>query len=251
MKILVIGNFGYTTNQLDGQTIKTRSVYELFKKSFQDEVSFFDTQSLKKTRFGLLKLLVMMAKANMLIILPAQNSLKFIFPIIVFFKQLFRFRVYYFVVGGWLVKYLKNNKKITFLLKKIDGIFTETALMKKELRDSFSIEKVCVFPNFRNIESEIIKVPEKKENKLKLVFYSRINKLKGIDIIIDFMKSTTLDITIDFYGPIFQDDKTYFENRIQDVSNIKYKGVLNSETAYLTLSQYDLLILPTQYSNIQ
>lgn len=249
MKILVVGNFGYVTNQLDGQTVKTRSVYELFKDSFQQDVSFFDTQSLKKNRFGLLKLVVMIIKANVLIVLPAQNSLKFIFPIVVFLKQLFRFKVYYFVVGGWLVKYLRKNKNILFLLKNIDGVFTETELMKNELSDEFSIKKVYVFPNFRNIKSEILEVPDNRENKLKLVFYSRINKLKGIDIIIDFMKNTSLDITLDFYGPIFQDDKSYFENRIKDNSNIKYKGVLNSETAYLTLCKYDMLILPTQYYN--
>ena len=30
-KILVIGYFGYKSNQLDGQTIKTRNVYKLIK----------------------------------------------------------------------------------------------------------------------------------------------------------------------------------------------------------------------------
>lgn len=31
--ILIIGYFGYVTNQLDGQTIKTRNVFDLIKRN--------------------------------------------------------------------------------------------------------------------------------------------------------------------------------------------------------------------------
>ena len=36
-KVLVLGYFGYQTNQLDGQTVKTRDVYRLAKELRQNE----------------------------------------------------------------------------------------------------------------------------------------------------------------------------------------------------------------------
>lgn len=35
-KVLVLGYFGYMTNQLDGQTVKTRDVYRLAKEQLND-----------------------------------------------------------------------------------------------------------------------------------------------------------------------------------------------------------------------
>ena len=44
-RILVLGYFGYLTNQLDGQTVKTRDVYRLVKEQSKDySVDYFDTQ---------------------------------------------------------------------------------------------------------------------------------------------------------------------------------------------------------------
>ena len=47
-KVLVIGAFGYECNQLDGQTIKTRSVYQILKERYKGKHSYIDTLQLKK-----------------------------------------------------------------------------------------------------------------------------------------------------------------------------------------------------------
>lgn len=50
-KVLVLGYFGYLTDQLDGQTVKTRDVYRLAKEQLTDcDVEYFDTQSLQKSK---------------------------------------------------------------------------------------------------------------------------------------------------------------------------------------------------------
>ena len=56
-KILVLGYFGYQTNQLDGQTVKTRDVYRLAKEQLTNcDVEYFDTQSLHKSKLLLFKM---------------------------------------------------------------------------------------------------------------------------------------------------------------------------------------------------
>ena len=46
-KILVFGNFGYLTNSLDGQTVKTRNIYDILKKNEKiiGEVRFLTIES--------------------------------------------------------------------------------------------------------------------------------------------------------------------------------------------------------------
>ncbi len=48
-RILVLGYFGYLNNQLDGQTIKTRNIYELLLLKTSDNISvnIYDTQQYK------------------------------------------------------------------------------------------------------------------------------------------------------------------------------------------------------------
>ena len=56
-RILVLGYFGYLTNQLDGQTVKTRDVYRLAKEqSGNYAVDYFDTQDLKKNKLMVLRM---------------------------------------------------------------------------------------------------------------------------------------------------------------------------------------------------
>ena len=45
-KILVLGYFGLQTNQLDGQTVKTRDLYRLVSQEF-DNVEYYDTEDFK------------------------------------------------------------------------------------------------------------------------------------------------------------------------------------------------------------
>ena len=43
-RILVLGYFGYNTNQLDGQTVKTRDIYRLVEEQAGGKVDYYDTE---------------------------------------------------------------------------------------------------------------------------------------------------------------------------------------------------------------
>ena len=135
-KVLVLGYFGYLTNQLDGQTVKTRDVYRLAKEQLTDyDVEYFDTQSLQKSKLLLFKMFFRVMCCKTLFYLPAHNNLKVFFPIIFILSQLFRFNIHYFVVGGWLREYLTNLPIHRFMLARIKGIHAETQRLKKELEE--------------------------------------------------------------------------------------------------------------------
>ena len=97
-KVLVLGYLGYLTNQLDGQTVKTRDVYRLAKEQLNDcTVDYFDTQELKKNKLLVFKMFWKVMCCRTLFYLPAHNNLKVFFPVIFILSQLFRFRIHYFV----------------------------------------------------------------------------------------------------------------------------------------------------------
>ena len=70
-KVLVLGYFGYQTNQLDGQTVKTRDVYRLAKEQLNDcMVDYFDTQELKRNKLLVFKMFWKVMCCNTLFYLP-------------------------------------------------------------------------------------------------------------------------------------------------------------------------------------
>lgn len=247
-KYLVLGYFGFNTNQLDGQTVKTRDLYRLVCEQYED-VSYYDTEDFKYNKLSIFKMFWNVISCRTLIYLPAHNNLKVIFPIVFLLSKLFRVRIHYFVVGGWLREFIKNLPIHRFMLKHISGIHTETNRMKNELQDCYQFKNVDVFPNFRFFDFEPDRI---LGDKLRLVFMARVNKLKGLDWIFNlaqYIEENNLEdeVSITFYGPILEDDRAYFESEIEKYKFTNYKGVLQPNEIHQTLNDYDLMLLPTHY----
>ena len=124
-KIFVLGYFGIKTNQLDGQTVKTRDLYRLACQEFKD-VEFYDTEDFKYNRLSILRMFWTVITCRTIVYLPAHNNLKVIFPMIFVLSKIFRTKIHYFVVGGWLKEFLTNLPLHRFMLRHVSGIHTET-----------------------------------------------------------------------------------------------------------------------------
>lgn len=250
MKILVLGYFGYQTNQLDGQTVKTRDVYRLAKEQLTDcDVEYFDTQSLQKNKLLVFKMFCKVMCCKTLFYLPAHNNLKVFFPIIFILSKLFRFKIHYFVVGGWLREYLTHLPIHRFMLGRIKGIHSETQRLKRELEEYYKFKNVDIFPNFRFFDYN----PKPTESKkLRIVFMARIMKQKGLDWIFDLADYIVANglkgkYSITFFGQEANEDKEYFEGKVKQYEFIEYCGHLQPELIHETLSQYDVMLLPTHF----
>ena len=205
---------------------------------------FYDTENYKNP-LAYFNLISSFFKIKELIYLPAGNSLKYLFPIIYLVSKILRFNVNYFVIGGWLPNVIARESVLKKKLIKIKRIYVETRYMHKSLMDEYQFQNVFWFPNFRFGQGSMEKVIQ--DENLRLVFMSRINHKKGIKMIIDFAKETSLNISIDFYGPVNPEDKDYFEESIRSCNKLAYKGVLLPTEIQQSLSDYDMLLLPTQY----
>lgn len=253
-KLLVFGYFGYKTNKLDGQTVKSRSILELLQTHMEFDVYYADTEefrfSLKTVRTFICNLFI----CDYLIYMPAHNNFRYLFPIIFIFSLLFRFQIIYVVVGGWLYDYLQNLPIHVRMLRNIRIILVENELLLFQLKQLYNLKNVEKIPNFRQ---EPIRrfLPRMRKDKdlLRLVFMARINLKKGLDTLVKFAEMMNLHyptcmIQIDFYGPIFDADKSYFEKELlAKYSFMHYCGILEPKDIVTVLQNYDVMLFPTHY----
>lgn len=248
-KILVLGYFGYKTNQLDGQTVKTRDVYKLVKGQDNVIVDYYDTQDFQYHKLSIFKMFWKVICCRTLFYLPAQNNLKVIFPIIYCLSVIFRVEIHYLVVGGWLREFIEHLPVHRYMLAHISGIHVETKRLKNELEDYYHYNNVDIFPNFRFFDFTPV---SNESDKLRLVFMARVQQMKGLDWIFnlaDYIWQNKLEdkYSITFYGPITDEDRNYFEANVKKYSFVEYKGALQPDEIYKVLSDYDVMLLPTHY----
>lgn len=248
--ILILGYFGYLNNQLDGQTIKTRTIYKLFENNLGDQykIDYFDTQILKKSKLSVFSMLWKIIRCNKLIYIPAHNNLKYLFPIFYFICKFRKTKIYYFVVGGWLFEFINKHKYLIPLLSKIENIFVESHLLESSLIDKLAFNNSIYFPNFRFQEFSP-SFERINPDELRVVFMARINRMKGFESMFKVAEffADNQKIIIDFYGPIDESDENLFMKELKSHKNTRYMGILEPQDINRTLSGYDVMVLPTRY----
>ena len=240
-KILVVGNFG-EDNKLDGQTAKTRAITKTLKKICGEKrvrtINTKKTGFLEKIRFG-----IFVISSEKVVILPARKALG---PVTGALGKLgVLHKTYYVVIGGCLYDFAKDNAKLIKSLKKMKCVLVETNALKDDL-SKFDVD-AKVIPNYRIYNGK----PKLKKKGEKYVYYSRVIKEKGVLVAIDAVRKAgkTKKVYLDIYGPIGDDFRKEFEEKIKDDKYVQYCGVLNGNNKILgELSQYKCLLLPTTFN---
>jgi glycosyltransferase involved in cell wall biosynthesis len=256
LKIGVCGNFNFNGDAIGGQTIRTRLIYsELSKVYGKNSLMVIDTSKWKRTFILIiLRSIIMTIRCKNIVILPAHNGIKILVPLFVIFKKLFRKKLHYVVIGAWLADDLKENKLLTFFVKEIDYIYTQTQVLKDKLRNLNLRNKIIIFPNFRDKSYLNDTLDYNYEEKsLKTCIISRINKMKGVSDAIEAISKLISDgykIQLDIYGPIENIYTEEFEEKLySQVDFIKYKGQIPHDKIISVLRGYDILLFPTKYLN--
>ena len=81
---------------------------------------------------------------------------------------------------------------------------------------------------------------------------ARVMKQKGVDWIFDmadYIKKNGLQekFSIIFFGPEDNEDKQYFESNVAKYGFVEYRGALQPNEIHETLSNYDVMLLPTHF----
>ncbi|MFT3950710.1 MAG: glycosyltransferase [Oscillospiraceae bacterium] len=239
---------------IGGQMSKTVGIYHQLEIDFTDKnVYAVDTSNWKKS-FPMLILRCFLAarSCDVIIMMPNKNGIKFILPFFSFFKHIYKFRLAYPVVGGWLPKLLGAHKYLTRAIKAVDILFPETAALKSELK-SFCQCPIEVMPVFssRSPVSEG-RIPDHFENPVTICTFSRVTKEKGIDDAVQAVEGANQlagkqICRLDVYGPLDERYAAHYAELFeQKKAFVNYRGILKGDSLK-TLSQYYMLIFPTFY----
>ena len=257
-KICVLGHFGISKSLLNGQTIKTKNIYNALKQEFNKQIILIDTYNWQRHKYALLfSCIKSAASCKNIIVMPAHNGLKVFIPLFVVLKFIFGFKLHYIVIGGWLSEFIKSHLWLLPFLHKISCIYVETDIMKNDLEHGNGLLNVVVMPNFKwlNILDKNKLSSNTNKKDIRFCTFSRVLKEKGIEDAINAVQKVELKLHgkfhcfLDIYGPV---DLVY-ENKFTKLMNnvpgyIRYCGCVDSSQSIETLRKYDALLFPTYYA---
>ena len=254
-KIGIIGHFGFGFEYYDGQTVKTRMVAEELERQLgKENVNCCDTHGgIKIIHKILLSCFKCLRKYKNVIAMPDSNGVKVIFPWLVMLNCIFRRKIHYVVIGGWLSEFLKKRRFLRAVLKKLDGVYVETTSMKTAL-EAQGFENVFVMPNCKNIEilrEEDLIYPDGEP--YKLCIFSRVMKEKGVEDAVNAVKAVNERFgrtvySLDIYGPVDSEQTEWFDNlKIGFPDYVKYCGIVPYDKSVEVLKNYFALLFPTYY----
>ncbi|MGI6377816.1 MAG: glycosyltransferase [Bacilli bacterium] len=256
MKKYKIGFCGHLDRNVageNGQTLKTISLLnELISIYGKEKIYSSSTHIWKKRPIKLLlQIFKMSFTCENIVMLPDQNGVKVILPLFYYLSKFSKNKLFYCVVGAWLAEKLKRKKRLKKICKRLDVVFVETNVLKKELKE-IGVLNTEILKNFKELRTNNnINCDEFINNPISICFFSRVVKMKGIEDAILVVKENNklMDkkIKFDIYGPVDSD----YLNRINDmISNdqyIKYCGVVNAFESVEIISKYAYQLFPTRF----
>ena len=162
---------------------------------------------------------------------------------------------------------LKRWKKAPYLkAAKLIGLYrnlvwqasteTEAVNIRRSLGEAIA-SKIVVAPDLLPPPSSLPphhwKPAAAQDGPLRIIFLSRISRMKNLDYALRVLQRTSTPIVFDIYGP--ESDPGYWDEcrslMAQMPSHVvaRYKGVIPHPKIYDVLSEYDLFFLPTRGEN--
>ncbi len=250
----ICGHFGSNEN-INGQMVKTRILTSELTDYFgKDEVVLVDSFGWKNRSFRLFfECVGLSIKCRNVLILPAAGGIKVFAPLFALLCGLFRRKLHYSVIGGWLPLLLSENRGLIKYIKSMTAVYVETESMRKSLSE-LGIANAVFMPNFKSIS--VLKkkdLPGSYKEPYSLCTFSRVKKAKGIldaiDVIKKFNGKTGKKVfALDIYGSIDEDFEQEFKAAVSDNNSfVNYKGVAEFSKSTEILKNYFALLFPTYY----
>lgn len=253
-KIGIIGHFGGDKEFFDGQTVKTKILYDELMRTGKFQIYKVDTYYVRKNPFKVLfQTLKSMSTCDSVIVLIAQNGMR-VFPVLLhFLKKFTKAKTYHDVLGGDLPQIVEENPKLVKYLNSFEMNWVEFKSMRNKLIEQ-GVKPVAVLPNIKRLEA-VSGFDENNFAKKPLRFctFSRVIKEKGITDAVETIHRINHDFgemvaVLDIYGPVYDNYKEEFENLKKDFGDeIKYCGIVDFNNSVDTLKNYNALLFPTYY----
>lgn len=253
MKIALVGRVAEGKELFDGQTIKTRYLYELLKQI--DDVILVDTYEYKKHILSMLfSSIKALSKCDVIVLSISINGRRFFFPFFYYLNKIYKKKIYHSLIGGRLASNIEKNPS----WKKYVNSFKVNWVESRELvslLNAMGVMNAQYLPNFKKLKKAELAKEYCYSSPYKYCIFSRVQKQKGITDAIDTINAINshygcIIATLDIYGPIDEEFKTEFYDLIDKSADfVTYKGFVDAAKSVETLQSYYMLLFPTRYYN--
>lgn len=251
-KIGIIGHFGDGHEFFDGQTVKTKVLYNQLKKRGFDNIFCVDTYYNKTNKIKLLfNTIRCILTCDTIIFLLSGNGLKTYLPMMYATKKFLRRRIYHDVIGGDLALYVKKHPQSIRYLNFLDSNWVEFTKMAKDL-ESLGVTNCDVVPNFKELDTKGALSAASDNGKYKFCIFSRVMAEKGVTDAIEavsrYNESHDKKIKLEIWGPVDGRYKDEFEVLCKEHSEyVKYMGCADFDKSVEAITDNLALLFPTYW----
>lgn len=232
-----------------GVTVKNELLFSELQNRLGNQIIKLDTQRAKRNpfRFVVQGIVMLLNRKAPVIVATAGKQRRNITLLLYSLNRNVLKKSYLVVMGGHFAHRIKDDPVYIRSLGRYRCIFVETKGMAQEMK-KLGLGNVAVYPNCRKRSELKMKVRDNADGRLRCVFFSLIQKMKGVDTILEAAGQLP-EVDFTFYGHIDPEYETEFGQAAASLPNVRYLGVFqgSNDAVYAELSQYDILLLPTRW----
>lgn len=255
--IAIIGYFKSGNVVSGGQGIKTAILTDEIERIYGAEnVLKIDTDNWKKHAISLtVNCFKAVKNYKNVLFLTDVNGIKVFPKMLQFFNIGSHCNFHYYVVGGWLTEFVKNNPNSIRSLMKLNAIYVEIPSMKNELEQA-GFKNIVLVNKFRRINPVNIKelVTDYVE-PYRICYFSRVMREKGLEDAIEAIKIANMSagkvkFLLDIYGAIDESYTSRFDEIRPSLPYfIRYCGIIDFKCSTDVLKDYFAMLFPTFYKS--
>lgn len=249
-RVAIIGSF---SDSLNGQTIKTKTLYDELSIATDWRLVKVDTQFKKKNPCKLaIQYVYGIVTCKDIFLLASRKGMALFFPLLYYASKVAGKKIFHDVIGGNLAEYVKKYPKYKKYLNSFTANMVESRKMAVEL-EGLGVFNSVVVPNFKRLK---IANPEKlcsHSEPYTFCTFSRVMKEKGISDAANAVAKTNEKYgrtvcTLDIYGMIDPSYESELKGLLADNPEIiKYCGTVSYSESTDTIQKYYALLFPTHW----
>ena len=253
-RIGFIGRIDPDETMVDGQTVKTRTLYRYLVRRFgASSVRAVDTRDYRRETGRVVRELIRcLHECDDVVVLLSSGGRRALFPILRLASAALGVRVYHDLIGGSLADDVEADAsgRLVRHLNSFEVNWVETRALADRLR-ALGVRNASHLPNFKDVDDVDVDPRVPPGPPYRLCALSRVTPEKGIDNAVRAVAAINGDgppvVTLDVFGPIEPSYEERFRRLVDSVPHVRYAGRVPPERAAAAVSGHFALIFPTEW----
>lgn len=254
-RIGIIGRIDPQGTLVDGQTVKTRTLYRCMVDHFgAARICPVDTLRYRHQAVRVSRELVRcLLSCDDIVVLLSNNGRRVFFPLLSLMARVFDKRIYHNLIGGTLADDVAGDPsgRLASYLNSFRVNWVESRSLAARLHD-LGVRNASYLPNFKALGDVAVNPSFDRQRPHRLCMFSRVTAVKGVDNAVRAVEAINRTaqspvVTLDIFGPVDDSYEQEFRALVDRAPSVRYRGRVPAEDSVRTISPYYALIFPTEW----